>query len=349
MHAGKQPPGGCVFCAIRNNFTIEVFLFMDFRQLEAFCAIIEWGSFSEAAKKLYITQPTISNHMRMLETELNTILISRTTKTMTVTKDGRRFYKYARGMLDMRDKAVSDFSRSGSRRIHMGASSVPSGFILPEIMAEYKKMHPDAYFEIIQSDSIDIISNMKSEIIDAALAGTPCQDEAFECIPVFRDEMVLVTPDNEHYRALRDAARITPGSAGDGGFISDNCAVDGIEYGIDITELLLQPFILRKNGSATRREILNYLSSIGMSESQLNITSQMNDMKSVIASIACGLGVSILTRSITKTLPHGSVLTFPLGRDGDPVYRTYYLIYRKDLTGGYIKDFIDFILEYSKK
>ena len=158
---------------------------MDFRQLEAFCAIIECGSFSEAAKKLYITQPTISNHMRMLETELNTSLISRTTKTMTVTKDGQRFYKYARGMLDMRDKAVSDFSRSGSRRIHMGASSVPSGFILPEIMAKYKKLHPDAYFEIIQSDSIDIISNMKSEIIDAALAGTPCQDEAFECIPYF--------------------------------------------------------------------------------------------------------------------------------------------------------------------
>ena len=72
---------------------------MDFRQLEAFCAIIECGSFSEAAKKLYITQPTISNHMRMLETELNTSLISRTTKTMTVTKDGQRFYKFARGML----------------------------------------------------------------------------------------------------------------------------------------------------------------------------------------------------------------------------------------------------------
>ena len=321
---------------------------MDFRQLEAFCAIIEWGSFSEAAKKLYITQPTISNHMRMLETELNTSLINRTTKTMTVTQDGRRFYKYARGMLDMRDKAVSDFSRSGSRRIHMGASSVPSAFILPEMMAEYKKLHPDAYFEIIQSDSVGILANMQSGIIDAALAGTPCQDEAFECVPAFKDEMVLVTPDNEHYRALRDAAR-TLRSDGDGGYSSDNCAVEDLEYDYDITELLLQPFLLRKDGSATRREILNYLSSIGMSESQLNITSQMNDMKSVIASIACGLGVSILSRSITETLPHGSVLTFPLGRDGDPVYRTYYLIYRKNLTGGYIKDFINFILEYAEK
>ena len=329
---------------------------MDFRQLEAFCAIIEWGSFSEAAKKLYITQPTISNHMRMLETELNTSLINRTTKTMTVTPDGRRFYKYARNMLDMRDKAVSDFSRGASRRIHMGASSVPSAFILPEIMAAYKEQHPDAYFEIIQSDSVGILANLQSGIIDAALTGTPCQDDGFECVPVFRDEMVLVTPDNERYRALRDAARaIRP--AGDGGYSSDSCAVDDIEYDYDITELLLQPFILRKDGSASRREVLNYLSSIGMSESQLNVTSQMNDMKSVIASVACGLGVSILSRSITKTLPPGSVLTFPLtgfsgsgfGAPEDAAYRTYYLIYRKNLTGGYIKDFIDFIIDFLDK
>lgn len=322
---------------------------MDFRQLEAFCAIIEWGSFSEAAKKLYITQPTISNHMRMLENELNTSLISRTTKTMTVTPDGRRFYKYARSMLDMRNKAMSDFSRSGSRRIHMGASSVPSAFILPQIMSEYKQLHSDAYFEIIQSDSLGIIANLQSGIIDAALSGTPCQDEGFDCIPAFRDEMVLVTPDNDHYRAMRDAARMLR-ACDDSGYSSENCAVEDLEYDYDITELLLQPFILRNDGSASRREVLNYLSSIGMSESQLNITSQMNDLKSVIASITCGLGVSILSRSVTKTLPHGSVLTFPLSHSGeDTVYRTYYLICRKNLTGGYIKDFIEFIMKYAEK
>ena len=63
---------------------------MDFRQLEAFCAVVEWGSFSEAARHLYITQPTISSHIRTLETELNVRLLARTTKSVAPSPEGKR-------------------------------------------------------------------------------------------------------------------------------------------------------------------------------------------------------------------------------------------------------------------
>lgn len=53
---------------------------MEFKQLEAFVAVVDYGSFSEAARKLYLTQPTISAHVRSLEEELHTKLIIRTTK-----------------------------------------------------------------------------------------------------------------------------------------------------------------------------------------------------------------------------------------------------------------------------
>ena len=54
---------------------------MEFKQLEAFVAVVEYNSFSEAARHLYLTQPTISAHIRSLETELNSKLIIRTTKS----------------------------------------------------------------------------------------------------------------------------------------------------------------------------------------------------------------------------------------------------------------------------
>lgn len=61
---------------------------MEFKQLEAFAAVVEWNSFSEAARRIYLTQPTISSHIRALETELNTTLLNRTTKHIEVTEEG---------------------------------------------------------------------------------------------------------------------------------------------------------------------------------------------------------------------------------------------------------------------
>ncbi|MGI6064859.1 LysR family transcriptional regulator, partial [Blautia sp.] len=61
---------------------------MDFKQLEAFAAVVDYGSFSEAARRLYLTQPTISAHIRALENELKVKLIIRTTKKLTITTKG---------------------------------------------------------------------------------------------------------------------------------------------------------------------------------------------------------------------------------------------------------------------
>ncbi len=76
---------------------------MEFKQLEAFVAVVDYGSFSEAARKLYLTQPTISTHIRSLEEELHTRLIIRTTKKLTITPKGYQLYDSAVRMLDIRN------------------------------------------------------------------------------------------------------------------------------------------------------------------------------------------------------------------------------------------------------
>ena len=66
---------------------------MEFKQLESFTAVVRLGSFTRAAEQLYISQPTISTHIRMLEEEFNTRLILRTTKSIDVTAEGRKLYE----------------------------------------------------------------------------------------------------------------------------------------------------------------------------------------------------------------------------------------------------------------
>ena len=82
---------------------------MNLKQLEAFVQVAEGGSFSKAAKKLYLTQPTISAHVAALEKELNVRLFVRNTKEVSLSEDGKDLYKYARQMVDLEKKIDERF------------------------------------------------------------------------------------------------------------------------------------------------------------------------------------------------------------------------------------------------
>ena len=78
---------------------------MELKQLRSFAAVVKWGSFTRAAEVLYLSQPTISAHIRQLEEELHTKLILRTTKNLTVTPTGKEIYQYAGNILELQSWA----------------------------------------------------------------------------------------------------------------------------------------------------------------------------------------------------------------------------------------------------
>ena len=145
---------------------------MEFKQLEAFVAVVDYGSFSEAARKLYLTQPTISAHVRSLEEELHTKLIIRTTKKTTITTKGYQLYDY----------------------------------LLPEILAAYGKTHPDTYFHSIQTDSAESINRVLDGTVDLALVGQNTSDESCVFLPFCQDELVIATPVTQHYLEMQNHA-----------------------------------------------------------------------------------------------------------------------------------------------
>ena len=119
---------------------------MELKQLEAFVAVVDYNSFSEAARHLFLTQPTVSAHVASLEKELDTKLISRTTKKLHVTPQGYNLYDSAVSMLKIRDHILNEFVGSHKQIIELGASTIPSSYVLPEVLSAFWSIKPGYLF-----------------------------------------------------------------------------------------------------------------------------------------------------------------------------------------------------------
>lgn len=115
---------------------------MELKHLVSYATVVRLGSFSRAAEELFIAQPTISLHVRQLEEELQTRLLLRTTKSLEVTEKGREVYEYALSILQLKDRITEKCSDSVRRIIRLGASTIPSAYLLPEVLPAYVKRHP---------------------------------------------------------------------------------------------------------------------------------------------------------------------------------------------------------------
>lgn len=294
---------------------------MEFKQLEAFVAVVDYGSFSEAARRLYLTQPTISAHIRSLEDELHMKLIIRTTKKTTVTAKGYQLYDSAVRMLDIRNNLLENFTGTQKHMIDLSASTIPSSYLLPELLATFGKTHPDVYFHSIQTDSSDSISRVLDGTVDLALVGQNTRDDSCVFLPFCHDELVIATPVTDHYLSLK------------------NSPVSFLDFADD-------PMIIREKGSGTKKEMDLFLEKIGVSPNSLNVVARMNDLESIKKSIVNGLGISILSgRSVTDLEKTKQILVFPLGEYRHK--RSFYIVYSKNrILKPHVKQFIQFVRDF---
>lgn len=292
---------------------------MDFKQLQSFVTVVQEESFTQAAIKLFISQSTISTHIRQLETALNTKLILRTTKSLQITPKGRELYEYAQNILELKERMLQACSIESQRIIHLGASTIPSAYILPKLLADFGRLHPDIYFIIHQSDSQGIISGLKDGLFNLGFIGMSCEDSDFCCQPFCKDRMVLITPVNEHFLHYKQQKEIA------------------------LTELLREPLILREKGSGSKKMADNFLAHSGISEDELQIIARVNDQEAIKNLVASGMGISIISEKAAQNfLQEKRLLAFELPQDFSE--RSLYLIYRQNyLLPSYVKEFLSFI------
>ena len=295
---------------------------MDFKQFRSFEAVVRFGSFTKAAESLFISQPTISTHINQLEEEFNARLIYRTTKSIEITPKGMELYDFISRVLMMENALKKRWSEEAEGTIDIGASTIPSAYILPEILPRFLEDRPGIRFSIHQSDSQGIIEGLLNGSFEIGLVGMNTPTKGISFTPFFEDSMVLVTPASDHYRRL-------------------------YEKGADPESLLLsEPVILRKTGSGTQKAVDRYFQDKGLNEDDINVVARLNDQESIKNLVVGGLGISIVSEKAAENYKNeGQILTFPLpaGKNVRKLYIASPEFYglRKQT-----EDFVNFITTY---
>ena len=267
---------------------------MNLKQLEAFVRVAETKSFSTAAKMLFLTQPTVSAHIASLERELNTCLLIRNTKGVALSEAGKELYAYAEQMLELEQKIRERFGLTGRQPgsvLRIAASTIPSLYLLPDIMARFRKEYPEEQLKLFETDSSGVVEMILSHKADVGFAGTVLEKGSCTYIPFYQDELVVLTPSSERYRARKN---------------------DDI-----VSWILEEPVILREEGSGTRKEALRLLAQTGVDISKLNVAAMMENQETIKRSVGSGMGISILSKLAAKEeIDSGKLLAFPLGETG---------------------------------
>ncbi|EPZ55772.1 bacterial regulatory helix-turn-helix, lysR family protein [[Clostridium] sordellii ATCC 9714] len=211
---------------------------MDLKQLEVFVAVAKYNSFSKAAKELFLTQPTVSAHIQNLEKNLDTVLVNRNNKVITLTKAGEILYEHAIYILNNCKKAIYDIKEYSGKIegvIDIACSSIPETYILPDFLKNFYSDYPNVKFSISRYDSQDAISEILNERISFGFVGSKVNNKQVEYIDLIDDELVLITP--------------------------FDLIIENEENYIDLDKLSDLKFIMRKDGSGTQSLLINKLKS----------------------------------------------------------------------------------------
>lgn len=279
---------------------------MNLRQLEAFVEVAECGSFSKAAKGLYLTQPTISAHISSLEKELDARLFVRNTKEVSLSEDGQTLYKYARQMVDLEGRIAEAFDRgseSEKKCITIAASTIPAQYLLPKVLARFNERYPGEQLKIMETDSARVVEEIVEHRADIGFTGTVLEKKHCRYLPFYKDELVIITPNTEKYQGRNKE---------------------------DISWIKEEPVIMREEGSGTRKEAEKQLKHAGVHAEKLNIVASIDNQETIKKSVSRGMGISILSKLATEDeVAEGRVLAFAIpkaddGRDINVVYNKNY-------------------------
>lgn len=245
---------------------------MDFKQLEVFIAVAKHQSFSKAARELFLTQPTVSAHIQNLERALDTILVNRSNKNITLTKSGEILYEHAIEILNNCKKAIYDIKEYSGKIegiIDIACSSIPESYLLPEFLSDFSSTYPDVKFTVSHYDSQYAISEILNEKISFGLVGSKINNPQIEYLDLIDDELILITP-NDLY-------------------------IENENGYIDLDKLYDLKFIMRKEGSGTLSLILNTLKNNNFAIDRLNIAAHIESNESIKEMVRVGIGVSFVS------------------------------------------------------
>ena len=297
---------------------------INLKQLEAFVTTAEYSSFTKAAEALYLTQSTVSAHINSMEQTLGVRLIQRgSRRKVQLTTEGKQAYDMAKEILNRCQSLQNLGSTIEQCQLTVGASSVPSQYLVPELMLGFLSKNPESRYMLQRGDSDRIHHLLKQGDVRIGFVGAAQDRENYHYHAVAGDRLVLITANTEHYRKLK-----TAGTSG--------------------RELLHEPMILREISSGTRRAMEAYLTRLGVPVRSLDLVAQIDNTEAIKSSVSRGIGVSVVSElTVREELENGKLLSFDLDSGG--LFRNIYLCWRKDVALTAVeRKFVEFVKSQSE-
>lgn len=261
---------------------------LDSRQLRAFSILARTGSFTLAAKQLFLSQSAVSHSMKALEQEVGCRLLDRMGKKVLLTQAGETLLHHAEKILHEMNtarRALEQLGKWGQDRLRIGASTTACQYILPSVLREFKTKYPQSFINIEPADTIDALELLRSNRVDLAIVLEPKNEEQLDFHPLFSDELAFLVGSSHPWAAQRQVIR---------------------------TEIPKQNYVLYNKGSYTFRLIEQYFRDEQM---VLNTVIELGSMDAIKELVKLGLGVSIIAPWIAaRELHEKSLLSLPLGR-----------------------------------
>jgi len=295
---------------------------MDIHKFKVFASVFRHRNFSKASKELNLTQPTISSHIKILEEEFDLKLFERMGRTITPTKQAELLYEHVMEIIksaDILKKAVKAVSKDTRGRLVIGASTIPGVYLIPGMMSKLKEEYPSISFQVLISDSREIVESIARHDLLLGIVGTKFDNDQIRYLPFVEDELIAVASPSlikNNHMTLKDLVKL--------------------------------PMVLREEGSGTRRETEKLLESKGVSLKNITVAGIFGSTDAVKQAVKAGLGVSILSKfSVADELKHKILEEIKL--TDTKMKRHFYIVTHKKRTLPRLYDaFLEHLLISSK-
>jgi len=261
---------------------------MELRPLRALVEVVRHGGFSQAARAIHATQPTVSKAIRHLEDELNAVLLDRQAQPPQLTQAGEIVYRRAVSMLAERDdlRAELDELRGAKRgTLRLGLPPLGSASVFAPLFARFRSRYPDIDINLIERGSPQLEAMVLSGELEMAAALAP-HSSGCEWQPVALEPLLaLLPPDHPHARAKR----------------------------VSLAELRSSPFILFEGAVTLNRIVEQACHRAGFAPVTAARSGQTDF---IIALVAAGLGVAFLPRTEVRARRRAGVRCVPLDDPG---------------------------------
>ncbi|MCA9520974.1 MAG: LysR family transcriptional regulator [Myxococcales bacterium] len=248
----------------------------DLRQLDAFCRVVESGSFTIAASELGLSQAAVSERIARLEAATGCKLLDRLGREIRPSAAGSWLYRRALEVVRAHRQLERDFRQFVGLEVGelaIGASTIPGEEILPGLTASFQRVNPGVRVQVRVYDSAGVVRALQHGEIELGFVGARSEDAHLSYVPLWRDLLVVVVPSG-HPWAARSA--------------------------VSLEELVTQPFLLREPGSGTRDSLAQALVDRGSGPGALNVVVELGSSQAIKNAVLAGAGISVVSERAVR-------------------------------------------------